>query len=53
MRIRIVVVTLLLITFEDSPRFGRVCVGSRGLDACDRVVPVFPSTWGAIKSSYR
>ena len=41
------------ITDEDSPRFGRVCVGSGGVDACDRVVPVFPSTWGAIKGSYR
>jgi hypothetical protein len=37
----------------DSPRLGRVCVGSGGVDACDRVVPVQSGTWGAIKNSYR
>ena len=41
------------ITDVSSPRLGRVCVGSGGHDACDPAVPVEPSTWGEIKSSYR
>ena len=28
------------------------CVGEGGHDACDRVVPVEASTWGAIKATY-
>ena len=42
-----------VITDQESPRLGRVCVGSGGIDACDRVVPVAPATWGAIKDSFR
>jgi hypothetical protein len=37
----------------DSPRLGRVCVDSGGIDACERVVPVASATWGAIKDSFR
>jgi hypothetical protein len=41
------------ITDADSPRLGRVCVGSGGHDPCDAAVPVEPSTWGEIKSTFR
>jgi hypothetical protein len=37
----------------DEARLGKVCVGPGGRDACDRVVPVAPATWGHIKSTYR
>ena len=33
-------------------RLGRICVGSGGHDACDRVVPVESSTWGQIRATY-
>lgn len=38
---------------EGAGRLGSVCIGSGGHDACDRVVPVQPATWGRIKRSYR
>ncbi len=37
---------------EEGERLGKVCVGSGGYDACDRVTPVSPATWGAIKAAY-
>ena len=36
----------------DEQRLGRICVGSGGHDACDRVLPVEAATWGRIKASY-
>ena len=37
---------------EEGERLGKICVGSGGHDACDRVTPVSPATWGAIKAAY-
>jgi hypothetical protein len=37
---------------EEAERLGKICVGSGGYDACDRVTPVSPATWGAIKAAY-
>ena len=41
---------------EGSPgydqRIGSVCTGSNGVDACDAVVAVEPTTWGKIKTQY-
>jgi hypothetical protein len=33
-------------------RLGKVCVGSGGVDACDAVVAVEPTTWGQVKNQY-
>jgi hypothetical protein len=32
---------------------GQICVGLGGINACDPVIPVESSSWGAIKSQYR
>jgi hypothetical protein len=36
----------------DEGRLGRICVGSGGHDACDRVLPVEGATWGRVKATY-
>jgi hypothetical protein len=41
-----------LITDENSPRLGRVCLGSGGVNACPAAVPVDGATWGKIKATY-
>ena len=35
-----------------AARLGKVCVGTGGQDACDRVTPVAAATWGRIKATY-
>lgn len=35
-----------------TPRLGKICVGTGGHDACDPVTPVEGATWGRIKASY-
>jgi hypothetical protein len=40
---------------SDAPhdrRLGKVCVGAGGIDACDAVVAVEPTTWGQVKKQY-
>lgn len=37
----------------DAGARGRVCVGVGGLDTCDFVEPVAPSSWGRVKAQYR
>jgi hypothetical protein len=32
---------------------GRICIGPGGVDTCIPIVPVVPTSWGAIKSQYR
>jgi hypothetical protein len=34
-----------------GPRLGRICVNSGGIDACELIISVEPTTWGAIKHS--
>lgn len=41
-----------LITDASSPRLGKICVGTGGVNACDGAVPVESTTWGQIKSTY-
>ena len=41
-----------LITDASSPRLGKICVGSGGVNACDMTVAVESSTWGRIKATY-
>jgi hypothetical protein len=41
-----------LITDPSSPRLGKICLNTGGVNACDGVVPVEATTWGQIKSTY-
>jgi hypothetical protein len=38
---------------ENAARLGMVCCVSGGVDACDPLIAVEPTTWGSIKSQYR
>jgi len=40
------------ISDNEQGRLGKICVGSGGVDACDPISPVNPTTWGQIKASY-
>ena len=37
----------------ESGRVGKLCVGAGGVDACDPVTAVEPTTWGSVKAQYR
>jgi hypothetical protein len=37
----------------ESGRVGKICVGAGGVDACDPVSAVEPTTWGSVKAQYR
>lgn len=41
-----------LITDASSPRLGKICIGTGGVNACDGAVPVESITWGQIKATY-
>jgi hypothetical protein len=34
-------------------RLGAICVETGGIDACDLIISVEPTTWGAIKHSFQ
>ncbi len=37
----------------NSGRVGKLCVGAGGVDACDPITAVEPTTWGSVKAQYR
>jgi hypothetical protein len=37
----------------EDQRFGKICVGQGGFDACQPPVAVEPATWGSIKATYK